>query len=73
MPARRAVERETYSALREKWGVDEEEELGEELGTQLKSVTQLRAKGENARFVDELEYLLEGLASGMAVGVRRAR
>ncbi|KAL8279525.1 hypothetical protein RQP46_008087 [Phenoliferia psychrophenolica] len=67
-------ERETYSALREKWGVDEEEELDEEVAeaNQIKSVTQLRAKGENSRFVDELEYLLEGLVKGMALGVRRA-
>ncbi|KAK4696442.1 hypothetical protein P7C70_g8379, partial [Phenoliferia sp. Uapishka_3] len=70
----KASERETYSALRAKWGVDEEEELTEEVaGTQLKSITQMRAKGENSRFVDEFEYLLEGLEPKMAIGVRRAR
>lgn len=64
-------ERETYAVLRREWGVDEEEEgLGE---SELKSVTQLRAKGENARFVDEFDYLVEGLVPSMGLGVRRAR
>lgn len=63
-------ERETYAVLRREWGVDEEEGLGE---SELKSVTQLRAKGENARFVDEFDYLVEGLVPSMGLGVRRAR
>ena len=66
--------RETYSTLRAKWGVDEEEELNDEVEeqSQLLSVTQMRARGENSRFVDEFNYLVEGLASGLDLAVRRA-
>lgn len=70
-------ERETYSVLRRRWGVDVDEgnDSGEDGLEQsdLKSITQLRAKGENARFVDEFNYLVEGLEGGQGLGVRRVR
>lgn len=69
-------ERETYSVLRRRWGVDLDAENEAEDGLEqsdLKSITQLRAKGENARFVDEFNYLVEGLEAGQGLGVRRAR
>ncbi|KAI0088819.1 hypothetical protein BDY19DRAFT_890661 [Irpex rosettiformis] len=37
----------------------------------LKSITDLRSKGENRRFLDEMGYLFEGLASDGSLGVRR--
>jgi hypothetical protein len=55
-------------------GVDDEEELEESQGpSALKSITQLRARGENSRFVDEFRYLVDGLGKGQSLGVRRAR
>lgn len=39
----------------------------------LKSITELRSKGENRRFLDEVGYLFEGLDGSNAVGLRRAR
>lgn len=70
-------ERETYAVLRRRWGVDlddDSSEINEGLeASDLKSITQLRARGENARFVDEFNYLVEGLEPGMGLGVRRAR
>jgi hypothetical protein len=72
----RPAERDTYSSLRRRWGADSDEEMDEsqkDITSDLKSITQLRARGENTRFVDEFNYLVEGLGKGMAVGVRRAR
>ncbi|KAM0750083.1 hypothetical protein T439DRAFT_380825 [Meredithblackwellia eburnea MCA 4105] len=68
------AQRETYSSLRAKYGLDEEEDLVEELelSSQLKSVNQMRSKGDNNRFVDEFNYLMEGLEGGMDLGVRRS-
>lgn len=37
----------------------------------LKSITELRSKGESRRFMDELGYLFEGLEKAAAIGVRR--
>lgn len=68
-------ERETYSILRKRWGVDEEGLAPEGEGLEvsdLKSITQLRAKGENSRFIDEFNYLVEGLEAGIGLGIRRA-
>lgn len=39
----------------------------------LKSITELRSKGESRRFLDEVGYLFEGLEPNGGVGVRRAR
>lgn len=85
LPPRRIVERDTYSSLRTKWGAESDDELDDSQQSSsqkngavdghsdLKSITQLRARGENTRFVDEFNYLVEGLGSKMAIGIRRAR
>jgi hypothetical protein len=39
----------------------------------LKSVTELRSKGESRRFMDEVGYLFEGMDSSVGVSVRRGR
>ncbi|KAG1744255.1 hypothetical protein EDB19DRAFT_1696430 [Suillus lakei] len=39
----------------------------------LKSITELRSKGESRRFLDEVGYLFEGIESGCAIALRRAR
>lgn len=39
----------------------------------LKSITELRSKGESRRFLDEVGYLFEGMEPNTAIGVRRAR
>lgn len=39
----------------------------------LKSITELRSKGESRRFMDEVGYLFEGLDGASAIGLRRAR
>ena len=39
----------------------------------LKSITELRSKGENRRFLDEVGYLFEGLEAGAPLNIRRAR
>lgn len=39
----------------------------------LKSITELRSKGETRRFLDEVGYLFEGLDAKGAVSVRRGR
>ncbi|CCM05861.1 uncharacterized protein FIBRA_08097 [Fibroporia radiculosa] len=38
----------------------------------LKSITELRSKGESRRFLDEVGYLFEGLDAKAALGVRRS-
>ncbi|KAG1836270.1 hypothetical protein DFJ58DRAFT_749844 [Suillus subalutaceus] len=38
----------------------------------LKSITELRSKGESRRFLDEVGYLFEGIESGCAIALRRA-
>lgn len=50
----------------------EEELEGEENGNETKSVNILRARGENKKWVDEFEYLLEGLGVGGGIGLRRS-
>lgn len=39
----------------------------------LKSITELRSKGESRRFMDEVGYLFEGMERGAGVRVRRGR
>ena len=39
----------------------------------LKSITELRSKGESRRFLDEVGYLFEGLDGSSAIALRRAR
>lgn len=39
----------------------------------LKSITELRSKGESRRFLDDVGYLFEGLGSDGTLGVRRGR
>ncbi|KAI0777752.1 hypothetical protein BD413DRAFT_467628 [Trametes elegans] len=92
--------RESYTELRERWGVDASEDdprpaspspspkgkgkrkrgLREEppprllpngMMNDLKSITELRSKGESRRFLDEVGYLFEGLDPTGAIGVRR--
>lgn len=38
----------------------------------LKSITELRSKGESRRFLDEVGYLFEGMEPGGGIGLRRA-
>ncbi|KAI0053231.1 hypothetical protein FA95DRAFT_1482207 [Auriscalpium vulgare] len=38
----------------------------------LKSITELRSKGESRRFMDEVGYLFEGMDEGASIGVRRS-
>lgn len=39
----------------------------------LKSITELRSKGESRRFLDEVGYLFEGMDRGGGIGLRRSR
>jgi hypothetical protein len=39
----------------------------------LKSITEMRSKGENRRFRDEMGYLTEGLEEGNALAVQQGR
>lgn len=41
--------------------------------TDLRSITEMRVKGESRRFGDDIEYVLEGLEDESIVKVRRAR
>lgn len=59
----KAKPRETYSDLRKKWGVDEDEKDSEG-STDLRTISHQRAMGSSKRFVDELSYLFEGLSEG---------
>ena len=98
--------RESYSSLRERWGIDMSEDdpyyvaSPTRSGSQsnnstpsssptkpklkpakssrptlnpLKSMTELRHKGETRRFMDQVGYLLEGLDKDAGVGLRRTR
>jgi len=67
-------DRESYAALRKRFGADDDEELEFSQGVNdLKSVTQQRAKGVNVRFQDEFSFLTEGLSEDEPIGVRRSR
>ena len=108
------LNRESYSSLRARWGVDISEDdpypaddaaspskrrSGSNAGTPngspsragkggkkgnvpsvplppgmmnpLKSITELRSKGESRRFLDEIGYLFEGMDKKGAIGLRR--
>ena len=43
------------------------------MANDLKSISELRSKGETRRFLDEMGYLFEGLNPSTALGVRRGR
>lgn len=60
---KRFQSRETYSELRKKWGVDEDDEPPE-AQADLQTIIHQRASGSSKRFADELSYLIEGLMSG---------
>jgi len=60
---KRFQSRETYSELRKKWGVDEDDEPLE-AQADLQTIIHQRASGSSKRFADELSYLIEGLMSG---------
>ncbi|KAH7104822.1 hypothetical protein BKA62DRAFT_690748 [Auriculariales sp. MPI-PUGE-AT-0066] len=63
-------EQESYSVLRQRWGVDavEDEDIG--LVTDIKSGSEMKNHGEMRLFWDDVGYLLEGLESDL-VGVQR--
>lgn len=98
--------RESYAALRSRWGVDNSEDdpypqilsptkssattpngsprkgkgrLKQEtfapadIIQPLKSITEIRNKGENRRFLDEVGYLLEGMGKDETPALRKAR
>lgn len=79
--------RESYTDLRIRWGVDNSEDdpypptgkdgdtstLPPNMMNDLKSISELRSKGETRRFLDEMGYLFEGLDPLGAIGVRRGR
>ncbi|TDL27339.1 hypothetical protein BD410DRAFT_415216 [Rickenella mellea] len=78
--------RESYTDLRLRWGVDNSEDnlqlsLGENvdettpnhgLYNNLSSITELRSKGESRRFMDEVGYLFEGLDPKGSVSIRQS-
>lgn len=49
------------------------ERLPEGMMNDLKSISELRNKGETRRFLDEVGYLFEGLDPEGTIGVRRGR
>lgn len=60
--------------MRSMLGVDQDEDDEESMEpTALKSIAQLRAKGETSKFVDEFSYLVEGLRPDESLDSRRAR
>lgn len=71
------LHRESYADLRRRWRVDMSSDDGEEEGLMgpidLKSITELRDKGENRRFLDEIGYLLEGLDPQAGLTMKRMR
>jgi hypothetical protein len=71
------LHRESYADLRKRFRVDvsSDDEIEEGLmgPLDLKSISELRDKGENRRFLDEIGYLLEGLDSNMTIAVKRLR
>ena len=69
-------EPESYSSLRLRWGVDSEEHdsvLPPNMMNNLKSITELRSKGESRRFLDQAGYLLEGMDPSNSSALKRSR
>ncbi|KAI6132533.1 hypothetical protein EDD16DRAFT_414525 [Pisolithus croceorrhizus] len=95
------MSQESYTDLRNRWGVDKSEDdplpfepvpspsrrlkrtssasfqspqsfNSSGVLNDLKSITELRNKGESRRFVDEVGYLFEGLETPSAIALRRA-
>ena len=69
-------EPESYSSLRMRWGVDFEEHdsvLPPNMMNNLKSITELRSKGESRRFLDQAGYLLEGMDPSNSSALKRSR
>ena len=52
---------------------DDDLETGISGPVDLKTIGELRDKGENRRFLDDMGYLLEGLAPKMSIAVKRLR
>lgn len=52
---------------------DDDMETGIAGPIDLKSIGELRDKGENRRFMDDMGYLLEGLDQQMTIAVKRLR
>jgi len=63
-------EPESYSALRLRWGVDSPDY---DTVNPLKSITELRSKGETRRFLDQAGYLLEGMDPSNSTALKRSR
>lgn len=72
-----AIQHESYADLRKKYRVDlssdDDMETGISGPVDLKNISELRDKGENRRFMDDMGYLLEGLAPKMSIAVKRLR
>ncbi|KAF8312569.1 uncharacterized protein EI90DRAFT_658901 [Cantharellus anzutake] len=66
---------ESYAEMRKRLRVDASSDDGIDEGLMgpldLKSISELRDKGENRRFLDEMGYLLEGMNPEMTVSVKR--
>jgi len=59
-----------------RWGVDSEEHdsvLPPNMMNNLKSITELRSKGESRRFLDQAGYLLEGMDPSNSSALKRSR
>lgn len=71
------TQHESYADLRKKYRIDlssdDDMDTGISGPLDLKTIGELRDKGENRRFMDDLGYLLEGLAPGMTASVKRLR
>ncbi|GAA6060485.1 hypothetical protein JCM10212_007116 [Sporobolomyces blumeae] len=72
-------QRETYSNLREKWGVAAEEALdateeleSQERGSRVVGTGILRAQGEGKRWNDEMGWVLDGLGEGKGGSAAKA-
>ncbi|SCV72287.1 BQ2448_4981 [Microbotryum intermedium] len=75
IPTATTTARRSYSSMRIEYGVEEEETilLESQQASSLSSITQLIAKGESTKFMDEVAYLLEGLGDADAsIGIRRS-
>jgi len=71
------IQHVSYADLRKKYRVDlssdDDLDTGISGPVDLKTIGELRNKGENRRFLDDMGYLLEGLAPKMSIAVKRLR